>query len=108
MSASPETDVLSIFVGFLVLVLVLTELHGLSTASAVFYLPVLILAGLLTFVSFVLGVVLGSIIGAAGAGLFGLVLLALVGFWVFKSLGGVTAQNYLVFAVLLVALLLVL
>lgn len=108
MSANPETDVLSIFVGFFVLVLILGELHGFSATSAIFALPLIILSGLVLFVSYTISIILGAAIGAAGAGALGALILLIVAFWVFKSLAGVTAQNYIVFAILLVALLLVL
>ena len=106
MASGGGTDVVTIFAGFLVILFILMELHGYSAASAIFSIPVLILSSLILFVSYILALGLTAIVAGAAGGIVGLVLVAIVGYWLFRSAAGVTAQNYLLFAILLFVLLL--
>ncbi len=101
------SDVVSVALGFIVFILVLVELHGFSVASAVFAIPAVIFAGLLVFLSHLLGLLTGFFIGGMYAGLFGLLLLGLALIWCRRSLVGFTAQNYMLFAVFLILILLI-
>ena len=104
--ASPGPDVVNIMLGFIVFMLVLVELHGFSTVGAIFAIPVVIFSGMLMFISYLLAALLGFFIGAATGSIFGLLFLAVALIWLRKSLVGFTAQNYMLFAIFLVLMLL--
>ncbi len=105
-SGSGGTDVTTIALGFIVFMLVLMDLHGFSAASAIFAIPAVLFTGLLIFLSHLLGLLTGFFIGALFAGPIGLILLAVALFWLTKSLSGITSQNYMVFAIFIVLMLL--
>lgn len=107
MSGSAGTDMMSIALGFIVLMLVLVEMHGFSSASAIFAIPVVLFSGILLFLSHLLGLFVGFFIGALAAGPIALLILAVAIMWASRALVGVTAQNYMLFAVFIILMLLV-
>lgn len=104
--SSGGTDVTTIALGFIVLMLVLVEMHGFSAASAIFAIPAVIFSGLLLFLSHLLALFTGFFIGALVGGPIALLLLAIAVMWASRSLSGITSQNYMVFAIFVIMLLL--
>ena len=81
-------------------------MHGFSTASAIFAIPTIIFSGLLLLLSHLLGLLVVFFVGALASGPIALLLLAAGIFWVSRAVSGVTAQNYMVFAILIILMLL--
>ncbi len=106
MSGGAGTNVTTIALGFIVFMLVLMDVHGFSAASAIFAIPAVIFTGLLLFLSHLLGLLTGFFVGALFAGPIGLILLGVALFWLAKSVSGINAQNYMVFAIFIVLMLL--
>jgi len=100
-------DISAIALGFLVFMLVLTEMHGFSTVGAIFAIPAVIFGGLLIILSSLLGLLTSFFIGGLSGGLFGLLLLAVALVWTRKSLVGFSAQNYMLFAIFIIMMLLI-
>ena len=105
--ASAGTDPVTIMLGFLVFIAVLTELHGYSVGSAIFALPVIIFSSLLLFLSHLLGLLTRFFISGLSGGIFGLLLLGLALVWTRKSLVGFSPANFMLIAIFLVMVLLV-
>ena len=103
-----SNEIVTIFLGFVVFMLVLMEMHGFSAAGAIFAIPAVILSGLLLFISHLSALVLGAFFGALmGAGVIGLLFLAVALIWARHSVAAYSAQNFMLFAVLLIMMLLV-
>lgn len=108
MSGGGGPNSVNLMLGFIVMMLILVELHGFSAASAIFAIPALIFTGIMVFIAHLLTLLTGFFIGSLFAGPIGLLVLGLALVLVSKSLTGFTAQNYMLFAIFLVmALLLV-
>ncbi|MFH0713456.1 MAG: hypothetical protein V1722_02645 [Candidatus Micrarchaeota archaeon] len=107
MSAPAEVNVVNVALGFLVFMFVLMYMQGLSAAAAIFAIPTLLFSGFLMIISQLLGVLLSFFVGAIGGGLVGLAVFGIALVWLSRSVAGIAAQSYMLFAIFIIMMLLV-
>lgn len=107
MSAPAEVNVVNVALGFLVFMFVLMYMQGLSAAAAIFAIPTLLFSGFLMLISHLLGVLLSFFVGAVGGGVIGLAIFGGAILWLSKSIRGIQAQSYMIFAIFIIMMLLV-